>query len=158
MDSIQVKANISIKTEDNENVYYKVDGQRFEADCTLKLVTNTKYIFTLSFQPPIYISSCSIMSSTVRAIETARDCNNVTYIVHWSSDSINTTKRGQRETLMMIINIKNQGSLTLNPQVKFYKTTDNQHYTWGKALTRIDYECHYKEGTSFFEIDKEIYR
>ncbi|XP_067136480.1 CB1 cannabinoid receptor-interacting protein 1-like [Centruroides vittatus] len=158
MDIIQLKSNVSIKTEGNESVYYKVDGQRFGADCTLKLVVDTNYVFIFDFQPAVYVSSCSIMGSTVTAVETSRECNSVSYSVNWSTASVSATKRGQRDTLMITINIKDQGILTMKPQVKFYKSTDNQHYTWGKALTRIDYECHYKDGSSFIEIDKEIYR
>lgn len=53
----QFKLTLNIKKlPENQNVFFKVDGGRFDQDKTIKLNVNATYAMELQFKPPQLIA------------------------------------------------------------------------------------------------------
>lgn len=150
--------NIKKAKDEHGHVYYKQDGQRFDYHCTIKMTVDTSYEFTLFLRPAQQIDSVSVKGSAVTVKEGKCDENSSTYHFDWSSTSVTTTKKKQRDSLPVVLTVHNLGTLTIMLQVKFYKPDDKSHSTWGTALHHIDFECSHKQQQSYVEIVKEVYR
>ncbi|XP_013778670.1 CB1 cannabinoid receptor-interacting protein 1-like isoform X1 [Limulus polyphemus] len=159
MEKNNFKVMLYIKKDtENEQVFFKTDGQRFSTDKTIKLTVDTSYGFSVITRPPQIIQNISVMGTNVNTTEMTGDSSSLTYTFSWPSTGTQLTTKGKRDILPVVLEVKDNGSLTMNLQIKFYKLEDKQHYTWGTPLNHIEFECESKSGTSFVDIVKQTYR
>lgn len=154
------KIVLSLQREGNNNsdVHYKGDGTRFGSESTIKLNVETAYTLTVCFRPPQRLDHLSLMGSQYTPKEKSRDPNSSTYSVTWSSLDVAVTKRGKRDKIPLVLEIRNLGELLVNLQVKFYKENDRDHATWGNTLHQIDLDCQVSSSSGSLIVNKEIFR
>lgn len=146
------------KLPDDEQVFFKVDGQRFKNMRTVKLHLNTTYRFEIVFAPPQTLESFSVHGSVLPMEEKTRDRNQSTYVTHWKTDAIPVTKKGEREQVPIIMKVTDKGTLRTSLQAKMYKADDTHHCEWGNTFSWIEYECNANEHRNHVDVAKETFR
>lgn len=155
----QFQVALSIKRDDsNAMVFYKVDGQRFDNDNTIKMKVQTPYKFSLTIRPPQKIKVASAKGEELEMVSEEMSKEFTKYCYQWSSNNIPVTKKNRRLGFNLIFEINNLGVLELPLQLKFYEANDTTHSAWGKSLHHIEFDCVHKAGHSFVEVLKTLYR
>ncbi|XP_015926859.1 CB1 cannabinoid receptor-interacting protein 1 [Parasteatoda tepidariorum] len=159
MSGVKFQLTCSIKRDDtNCLVFFKQDGQRFDTEKTIKMKVQTPYKFVLTFKPPQTIKSASLKGEDLEMTGEESTSLHSRYSLKWVSTNIPVTKKNRRLNFTLIMEVQNMGVIQLPFQFKFYRAEDTTHSTWGRSLNYIDYDCVYKDGQSFIEITKELFR
>jgi len=156
----QFKAQINIiKKPYDRPVHYKIDGGRFGAEKTVKFNVNSKYIVELTFRPPQILESLTIqgIKLTVDDHPTKQEEASV-YRAEWLTTGLTKCKKGDRQSINLIMQIRGLGELKSQLQCKFYGEHEMQHACWGSALAMIEYECKASESSDFINLVKEVLR
>ncbi|GFT31607.1 uncharacterized protein NPIL_620701 [Nephila pilipes] len=155
----QFQVTLGIKRDDgNAMVFYKLDGQRFENDNTIKMKVQTPYKFLLTIRPPQKIKIASAKGEELKMSSEEMSAEFSKYCYQWANNNIPITKKNRRLSFPLLLEIHNLGILELPLQLKFYQANDTTHSAWGKSLHHIEFDCVYKSGRSFVEILKTVYR
>ncbi|XP_006114166.1 CB1 cannabinoid receptor-interacting protein 1 [Pelodiscus sinensis] len=154
-----VKINVSLKIQPNDGpVYFKVDGQRFDQNRTIKLLTGAKYTVEVVLKPGVvHATTMGIGGVTVPLEEKSRDPQVVCYTGVYDTEGVPHTKSGQRQPLQVNIQFSDIGTFETVWQVKFYDYHKRNHCQWGNAFGSIEYECKPNETRSLMWINKELF-
>ncbi|KAG8180215.1 hypothetical protein JTE90_016492 [Oedothorax gibbosus] len=156
-EKLQVK--VTIKRDDtNALVFCKHDGGRFDRDTTIKMKVQTPYKILLTFKPAQKVSSASLKGEEIEMVSEEMSEELSRYVFQWNSNNIAVSKKNHRLNYPLIVELRGLGVLEVIMQLKFYKADDTGHSAWGKCLHHIDCECIHKEGSSFVEVLKQVYR
>ncbi|CAH1793250.1 unnamed protein product [Owenia fusiformis] len=151
------KVLVGLKTEQGDPIHFKVDGGRFNQARTLKLNVNANYIMEISVKPHKEILSLNVFGGNV-TIEEITAKNQTAYVTTWNTAGFDMAKKGNRQQIPIIAEIKDIGTFKVNLQCKFYGETEKQHVNWGDACHFIDYDCKLPDGSSFVDVVKETFR
>ncbi|XP_064624050.1 CB1 cannabinoid receptor-interacting protein 1-like [Lineus longissimus] len=146
------------RVENNKEVYFKNDGQRFASDRTIKMAVNTDYKVEITFKPPKVLESLVILGANIPFDEVKKDNMQCVYTGIWSTVGVALKKRGQRHEVPIEMNVDNAGTFKDVMQCKFYKETDKDHVVWGSPLNCVDYECKLSESRTFVDTRKTTFR
>ncbi|GAB6021323.1 CB1 cannabinoid receptor-interacting protein 1 [Chamberlinius hualienensis] len=149
------------KEPEGHPVYFKVDGQRFRNNRTIKLHTGSAYKFNFTFKPSQVLETVNIHGSNLPvSLNESSTGEGITssYTSVWSTENIPLTKKGQRDNVPLILKIKDKGTLKTSMQAKFYKIDDKHHCEWGNHFTNIEFECNANEHRNHVDIAKETFR
>ncbi|KAJ7341606.1 hypothetical protein JRQ81_005911 [Phrynocephalus forsythii] len=137
-----VKIKVALKIQPNDGpVYFKVDGQRFGQNRTIKLLTGAKYKVEVAMKPgTVQATTMGIGGVNVPLEEKSREAQLVTYTGIYDTEGV--TDIGAFETVW---------------QVKFYDYHKRDHCQWGNSFGCIEYECKPNETRSLMWINKEIF-
>lgn len=80
------------------------------------------------------------------------------YTAQFQTDHASPTKKGQRETIPILIKLQGGYELSISLQVKWYKATSTQHCEWGTSVKFIEYECTIDQTTNSIKVIKDTYR
>ncbi|XP_061478200.1 CB1 cannabinoid receptor-interacting protein 1 [Rhineura floridana] len=154
-----VRIKIALKIQPNDGpVYFKVDGQRFGQNRTIKLLTGAKYKVEVAFKPGgIQATTMGIGGVTVPLEETSRDAHAVTYTGIYDTEGVTHTKSGERQPIQVNIQVTDIGAFETVWQVKFYNYHKRDHCQWGNNFACIEYECKPNETRSLMWINKETF-
>ncbi|XP_054153840.1 CB1 cannabinoid receptor-interacting protein 1-like [Oppia nitens] len=152
------KIELQIKNKDDNDIYYKRDGQRFDSEYTLKFMVENNYEFTVTVKPSLPLQSVSVQGSGVSVTDKSQENGSSTYLFSWDSTKIDANKKKDRNKVQLLLQFQGGLTLVIPLQVKFYKSEDTQHLTWGTPLHHIDYECRVKPGQTYVDIIKTIFR
>nr|XP_014344387.1 PREDICTED: CB1 cannabinoid receptor-interacting protein 1 [Latimeria chalumnae] len=102
-----VKIAVSLKIQPNDGpVYFKVDGQRFGQNRTIKLLTGSKYKIEVVIKPgTIKASTMEIGGATILLEEKSRDPQSVRYIGTYDTEGVTHTKSGERQPIQVSIQV-----------------------------------------------------
>ncbi|CAD5207520.1 unnamed protein product [Bursaphelenchus okinawaensis] len=124
--------------ENNENVVFKQDGQRFgTSQRTLKLFSNAKYKIHIKAKPGGDFHNLHCGGSDLELIPDAPDSGEYTAL--WNTTGIDPNKKGERQDLLFILSGP-AGSLRKQLQTKFYNRGDS-HAEWGHKLEQLIWSC-----------------
>ncbi|KAM9155055.1 CB1 cannabinoid receptor-interacting protein 1 isoform 3-T3 [Pangshura tecta] len=105
-----VKINVSLRIQPNDGpVYFKVDGQRFDQNRTIKFLTGAKYTVEVVLKPgvvhatPVYFRTMGIGGVNILLEEKSRDPQVVCYTGTYDTEGVPHTKSGQRQPLQVNI-------------------------------------------------------
>ncbi|XP_074662383.1 CB1 cannabinoid receptor-interacting protein 1-like [Tubulanus polymorphus] len=151
---------------DEQQVFYKIDGQRFKNERTLKLSSSTEYEIELTIKPRHEISSMAIQGTDVSLTKVlTRNNDDVADIVDknaytgsWNTIGMPPKKDGERYQMPVTIQIPEIGEFVTHLQCKLYRESDTEHVTWGQPLHWIEFDCQKLSDRSFIDIFKESYR
>ncbi|XP_074600658.1 CB1 cannabinoid receptor-interacting protein 1-like [Brevipalpus obovatus] len=153
------KITLIIRSNNDNDVFYKRDGRRFDAENTIKLLIEQNYRFTVTIKPSLPLQSVSVQGAGLSVIDLSQqESEGSKYIFHWSSTKISASKKKDRTLVQLLLQFQDGLSLVLPLQVKFYRPEDNDHLIWGNPLNFIDYDCLVKPGLTAVNIVKEVFR
>uniref|UniRef100_A0A8C8SLM1 CB1 cannabinoid receptor-interacting protein 1 n=1 Tax=Pelusios castaneus TaxID=367368 RepID=A0A8C8SLM1_9SAUR len=150
---VRIRVSLKIQPHD-EPVYFKVDGERFEQNRTIKLLTGANYKVEVTLKPgALYATTMGIGGVTVPLEENSRDPQSVSYTGIYDTEGVPHTKSGQRQPLQF----SDIGTFETVWQVKFYDYHKRSHCQWGNPFGSIEYECKPNETRSLMWINKEVF-
>ncbi|XP_039594827.1 CB1 cannabinoid receptor-interacting protein 1a [Polypterus senegalus] len=154
-----IKINVSLKIQPNDGpVYFKVDGQRFGQNRTIKLLTGSKYKIELVVKPgAISATTMSIGSVSFPLEQQSKDPQAVNYIGIYDTEGVGHTKSGERQPVQVTIQFDDVGAFETVWQVKYYNYHKRDHCQWGNSFSSIEYECKPNETRSLMWINKEMF-
>ncbi|NP_001087998.1 cannabinoid receptor interacting protein 1 L homeolog [Xenopus laevis] len=154
-----VKIAVSLKIQPNDGpVYFKVDGQRFGQNRTIKLLTGAKYKIDVVLKPgAVRATTVNLGGVIIPLEEKSRDPQQACYTAFYDTEGVAHTKSGERQPLQVIIQFDDIGSFETVWQVKFYNYHKRDHCQWGNSFSCIEYECKPNETRSLMWINKEIF-
>lgn len=156
---INVQISAAPNGDDDTEIYYKRDGNRFDSEYTLKFLVETAYEFAVYVRPSLPLSSISVGGVGVTFADLSQQENGASkYTFTWTSTKIDPNKKKDRTKIPLLLQFQDGLNLSLPLQVKFYRVEDTQHVTWGTPLHQIDYDCQVKPGATYIDITKEIFR
>ncbi|XP_071542523.1 CB1 cannabinoid receptor-interacting protein 1-like [Panulirus ornatus] len=98
------KVTMSIKKEsDGVPVFYKVDGQRFKKEKTVKLMVDTPYRVDFSFKPTQTMTRAVICGEEVEATERVYDSTASAYSSRLHTEGTLPSPKGTREDLPFLV-------------------------------------------------------
>jgi hypothetical protein len=150
--SLKIQFQI-VNDEENQNIFFKRDGQRFGQEFTLKLKTETKYRCTVTIKPSIPLQSVSAQDALVNLIDLTKQNGSSTYEFEWPT-TFPANKRSKRTDIPIVLRFQDGLTLTIPLQVKFYDADNFQHLNWGQQMHFIDYDCRIKPERSSIVIEK----
>ncbi|KAM6139349.1 LOW QUALITY PROTEIN: CB1 cannabinoid receptor-interacting protein 1 [Phoenicopterus ruber ruber] len=158
-----VKISVSLKIQPNGAVYFKVDGQRFGQNRTIKLLTGAKYKIEVALRPgtvqatldPVSLRTMGIGGVNVPLEEKSRDAQVASYTGIYDTEGVPHTKSGERQPIQVNMQFNDIGFETVW-QVKFYNYHKRDHCQWGNSFGSIEYECN-KRTRSLMWINKETF-
>ncbi|XP_005147548.1 CB1 cannabinoid receptor-interacting protein 1 [Melopsittacus undulatus] len=155
-----VKISVSLKIQPNDGaVYFKVDGQRFGQNRTIKLLTGAKYKIEVVLRPgTVQATTMGIGGVTVPLEEKSRDAQVVSYTGIYDTEGVPHTKSGERQPIQVNMQFNDIGVFETVWQVKFYNYHKRDHCQWGNSFGCIEYECKPNETRSLMWINKETFR
>uniref|UniRef100_A0A8C0QJA0 CB1 cannabinoid receptor-interacting protein 1 n=1 Tax=Chelonoidis abingdonii TaxID=106734 RepID=A0A8C0QJA0_CHEAB len=93
-----VKISVSLRIQPNDGpVYFKVDGQRFDQNRTIKFLTGAKYTVEVVLKPGVV--TMGIGGVNILLEEKSRDPQVVCYTGIYDTEGVPHTKSGQRQPL-----------------------------------------------------------
>ncbi|XP_015711997.1 CB1 cannabinoid receptor-interacting protein 1 [Coturnix japonica] len=154
-----VKISVSLKIQPNDGaVYFKVDGQRFGQNRTIKLLTGAKYKIEVALRPgTVQATTMGIGGVNVPLEEKSRDAQVVSYTGIYDTEGVPHTKSGERQPIQVNMQFNDIGVFETVWQVKFYNYHKRDHCQWGNSFGSIEYECKPNETRSLMWINKETF-
>ncbi|XP_069624838.1 CB1 cannabinoid receptor-interacting protein 1 [Dendrobates tinctorius] len=154
-----VKISVSLKIQPNDGpVYFKVDGQRFGQNRTIKLLTGAKYKIEVALKPgAVRAKTMNLGGLVIPLEEKSRDPQMACYTAFYDTEGVTHTKSGERQPLQVMIQFEDIGSFETVWQVKFYNYHKRDHCQWGNSFSSIEYECKPNETRSLMWINKEMF-
>ncbi|KAJ1156805.1 hypothetical protein NDU88_009522 [Pleurodeles waltl] len=154
-----VKISVALKIQPNDGpVYFKVDGQRFGQNRTIKLLTGAKYKIEVVVKPgALQATTMNIGGVVLPLEEKSRDPQMACYTAFYDTEGVIHTKSGERQPLQVIIQFNDIGSFETVWQVKYYNYYKRDHCQWGNSFSCIEYECKPNETRSLMWINKEMF-
>ncbi|XP_066466187.1 CB1 cannabinoid receptor-interacting protein 1 [Tiliqua scincoides] len=154
-----VRIKVSLKIQPNDGpVYFKVDGQRFGQNRTIKLLTGSKYKVEVTLKPgTVQATTMSIGGVTVTLEQTSREPQTVVYTGIYDTEGVPHTKSGERQPIDVNMQVNDIGTFETVWQVKFYNYHKRDHCQWGNSFAFIEYECKPNETRSLMWINKESF-
>ncbi|XP_071596324.1 CB1 cannabinoid receptor-interacting protein 1 [Heliangelus exortis] len=155
-----VKISVSLKIQPNDGaVYFKVDGNRFGQNRTIKLLTGAKYKIEVALRPgTVQATTMGIGGVSVPLEEISRDAQMVSYMGIYDTEGVPHTKSGERQPIQVNMQFNDIGLFETVWQVKFYNYHKRDHCQWGNSFGSIEYECKPNETRSLMWINKETFR
>ncbi|XP_072713507.1 CB1 cannabinoid receptor-interacting protein 1 isoform X3 [Ciconia boyciana] len=133
-----VKISVSLKIQPNDGaVYFKVDGQRFGQNRTIKLLTGAKYKIEVALRPgTVQATTMGIGGVNVPLEEKSRDAQVASYTGIYDTEGVPHTKSGERQPIqvnMQISKPKEPASSTdvihhWNSELASHLCTSRQYY------------------------------
>ncbi|KAK2531781.1 Cnrip1 [Columba guinea] len=98
-----VKISVSLKIQPNDGaVYFKVDGQRFGQNRTIKLLTGAKYKIEVAIRPgTVQATTMGIGGVSVPLEEKSRDAQVASYTGIYDTEGVAHTKSGERQPIQV---------------------------------------------------------
>ncbi|XP_074720459.1 CB1 cannabinoid receptor-interacting protein 1 isoform X2 [Strix uralensis] len=98
-----VKISVSLKIQPNDGaVYFKVDGQRFGQNRTIKLLTGAKYKIEVALRPgTVQATTMGIGGVNVPLEEISRDAQVASYTGIYDTEGVPHTKSGERQPIQV---------------------------------------------------------
>ncbi|XP_074944511.1 CB1 cannabinoid receptor-interacting protein 1 isoform X2 [Phalacrocorax aristotelis] len=98
-----VKISVSLKIQPNDGaVYFKVDGQRFGQNRTIKLLTGAKYKIEVALRPgTVQATTMGIGGVNVPLEEKSRDAQVASYTGIYDTEGVPHTKSGERQPIQV---------------------------------------------------------
>ncbi|XP_041108880.1 CB1 cannabinoid receptor-interacting protein 1-like [Polyodon spathula] len=154
-----IKIGVSLKIQPNNGpVFFKVDGQRFGQNRTIKLLTGSKYNIEVVVKPgAITALTMGIGGVNFPLEQTSKDPQVVTYTGIYDTEGVPHTKSGERQPVQMNIQFNEVGTFETVWQVKYYNYHKRDHCQWGNSFSSIEYECKPNETRSLMWINKEMF-
>lgn len=154
-----VKISVALKIQPNDGpVYFKVDGQRFGQNRTIKLLTGAKYKVEVVIKPGVVqATTMSIGGISITLEEKSRDPQAISYTGMYDTEGVEKTKSGERQPLQVSIQFTDIGTFETLWQVKFYNYHKRDHCQWGNSFNNIEYECKPNETRTLMWINKEMF-
>ncbi|KAM7117073.1 LOW QUALITY PROTEIN: CB1 cannabinoid receptor-interacting protein 1 [Ciconia maguari] len=154
-----VKISVSLKIQPNDGaVYFKVDGQRFGQNRTIKLLTGAKYKIEVALRPgTVQATTMGIGGVNVPLEEKSRDAQVASYTGIYDTEGVPHTKSGERQPIQVNMQFNDIGVFETVWQVKFYNYHKRDHCQWGNSFGSIEYECKPNETRSLMWINKETF-
>uniref|UniRef100_A0A8B9M4S0 CB1 cannabinoid receptor-interacting protein 1 n=1 Tax=Accipiter nisus TaxID=211598 RepID=A0A8B9M4S0_9AVES len=154
-----VKISVSLKIQPNDGaVYFKVDGQRFGQNRTIKLLTGAKYKIEVALRPgTVQATTMGIGGINVPLEEKSRDAQVASYTGIYDTEGVPHTKSGERQPIQVNMQFNDIGVFETVWQVKFYNYHKRDHCQWGNSFGSIEYECKPNETRSLMWINKETF-
>ncbi|KAI1240399.1 hypothetical protein IHE44_0008819, partial [Lamprotornis superbus] len=148
-----VKISVSLKIQPNDGaVYFKVDGQRFGQNRTIKLLTGAKYKIEVSLRPgTVQATTMGIGGVNVPLEEKSRDAQVASYTGIYDTEGVPHTKSGERQPIQVNMQFNDIGVFETVWQVKFYNYHKRDHCQWGNSFGSIEYECKPNETRSLIQ-------
>ncbi|XP_054841850.1 CB1 cannabinoid receptor-interacting protein 1 [Eublepharis macularius] len=152
-----VRLSVALKIQPNDGpVFFKVDGQRFGQNRTIKLLTGAKYKVEVVLRPGlVQAATMGIGGVTVPLEEKSRDTQMVTYSGIYDTEGVPHTKSGERQPIQVTMQLVDIGTFETVWQVKFYNYHKRDHCQWGNSFAYIEYECKPNETRTLLWINKE---
>ncbi|XP_048392344.1 CB1 cannabinoid receptor-interacting protein 1b isoform X2 [Stegostoma tigrinum] len=102
-----LKIGVSLRIQPGDGpVYFKVDGQRFGQNRTIKLLTGAKYKVDVVLKPGIVaVKSMMIGAVPISLEEKSRDPQAVDYTGIYDTEGVAHTKSGERQPLQVNIQV-----------------------------------------------------
>uniref|UniRef100_A0A8C5SZ60 CB1 cannabinoid receptor-interacting protein 1 n=1 Tax=Laticauda laticaudata TaxID=8630 RepID=A0A8C5SZ60_LATLA len=98
-----VRIKVSLKIQPNDGpVYFKVDGQRFGQNRTIKLLTGAKY--KVEVITKLFFRTMGLGGVNVPLEEMAREPQLVTYTGIYDTEGVPHTKSGERQPIQKTVN------------------------------------------------------
>lgn len=153
------KLTMSIKKEsDGVPVFFKVDGNRFKKERTVKLMVDTRYRVDFSFKPTQTMTGAIICGEEVDSTERVYDSTASAYSSRLHTEGALPSPKGHRDDLPFVVLLKGGLVMQMSLQVKFYKYGDSQHCDWGSTFHCIEYDCETHTDAGIVAILKETVR
>uniref|UniRef100_A0A8C3GIV4 CB1 cannabinoid receptor-interacting protein 1 n=1 Tax=Cairina moschata TaxID=8855 RepID=A0A8C3GIV4_CAIMO len=154
-----VKISVSLRIQPNDGaVYFKVDGQRFGQNRTIKLLTGAKYKIDIALRPgTVQATTMGIGGVNVPLEEKSRDAQVASYTGIYDTEGVPHTKSGERQPIQVNMQFNDIGTFETVWQVKFYNYHKRDHCQWGNSFGSIEYECKPNETRSLMWINKETF-
>ncbi|OXB63733.1 hypothetical protein ASZ78_003130 [Callipepla squamata] len=113
-----VKISVSLKIQPNDGaVYFKVDGQRFGQNRTIKLLTGAKYKIEVALRPgTVQATTMGIGGVNVPLEEKSRDAQVASYTGIYDTEGVPHTKSGERQPIQ--VNMQVGGPCSRSPAWK----------------------------------------
>ena len=152
------KISLSIsKKSDGSQLFYKIDGERFKENKTLKLHVDTVYKVTLEVLPAnLKISSVSLSGINVDGTSTKTDSQS-SFTGTWSSGMVQKTSKKVRTFLPLYVQFDDGSTIQTSLQCKLYALKDKTHVVWGTPLKCIELKCNRREEVNTVSIDEVIF-
>ncbi|XP_009985367.1 PREDICTED: CB1 cannabinoid receptor-interacting protein 1 isoform X2 [Tauraco erythrolophus] len=156
-----VRISVSLKIQPNDGaVYFKVDGQRFGQNRTIKLLTGLPgkgHAGLLKGWISFLSRTMGIGGVNVPLEEKSRDAQVASYIGIYDTEGVPHTKSGERQPIQVNMQFNDIGVFETVWQVKFYNYHKRDHCQWGNSFGSIEYECKPNETRSLMWINKETF-
>ncbi|MBZ3882350.1 Calcineurin subunit B type 1 [Sciurus carolinensis] len=140
-----VRLSIALRIQPNDGpVFYKVDGQRFGQNRTIKLLTGSSYKVEVKIKPTtLQVENISIGGVLVPLELKAKepDGDRVVYTGTYDTEGVAPTKSGERQPIQITMPFTDIGTFETVWQVKFYNYHKRDHCQWGSPFSVIEYEC-----------------
>ncbi|GAB1295828.1 CB1 cannabinoid receptor-interacting protein 1 [Apodemus speciosus] len=180
-----VRLSIALRIQPNDGpVFFKVDGQRFGQNRTIKLLTGSSYKVEVKIKPTtLQVENISIGGVLVPLELKCKepDGDRVVYTGIYDTEGVAPTKSGERQPIQITMPIPTEvsGIISLGAgvmdvlsskdtftdigtfetvwQVKFYNYHKRDHCQWGSPFSVIEYECKPNETRSLMWVNKESF-
>ncbi|XP_042862935.1 CB1 cannabinoid receptor-interacting protein 1-like [Penaeus vannamei] len=153
------KVTMSIKKEaDGVPVFFKVDGNRFKKERTVKLMVDTPYRVDVSFKPTQTLTRTLIAGEEVETAERVHDSTASAYSSRLHTEGTPPSPKGHRDDLPFLLQLKGGLTLQITLQVKYYKAGDSQHCDWGSTFHCVEFDCETHTDAGIVAVLKETFR
>lgn len=148
------KVSLSIsKKSDGSQLFYKIDGERFKENKTIKLHVDTVYKVTIEVRPAVEISNVSLSGINVDGTSTKTDSQS-SFSGTWSSGMVQKTSKKVRTFLPLHVQFEDGSTIQTSLQCKLYALKDKTHVVWGTPLKCIELKCNRREELNTVSIDE----
>ncbi|KAK2523164.1 Cnrip1 [Columba livia] len=127
-----VKISVSLKIQPNDGaVYFKVDGQRFGQNRTIKLLTGAKYKIEVAIRPgTVQATTMGIGGVSVPLEEKSRDAQVASYTGIYDTEGVAHTKSGERQPIQVNMQYDHLNELKVMYQMgSGFRKLDSRGYT-----------------------------
>ncbi|CAD7677514.1 CB1 cannabinoid receptor-interacting protein 1 isoform X1 [Vulpes vulpes] len=156
-----VRLSIALRIQPNDGpVFFKVDGQRFGQNRTIKLLTGSSYKVEVKLKPSsLQVENISIGGVLVPLELKSKepDGDRVVYTGIYDTEGVAPTKSGERQPIQITMPFTDIGTFETVWQVKFYNYHKRDHCQWGSPFSVIEYECKPNETRSLMWVNKESF-
>ncbi|XP_013408498.1 CB1 cannabinoid receptor-interacting protein 1 [Lingula anatina] len=152
------KISVGIRHPSTEReAHYKEDGLRFGTQKTVKLCVQTVYELQFRIKPHRELTNVQVDGVDLALKEASKSEDQIVYTADWDTQYSSVTKKANRYSMLVLINIKDLGTMKTTIQSKFYNPGDS-HLTWGSRLNNLEYDCKVNEDRAYVDIVKETFR
>ncbi|CAO2640706.1 CB1 cannabinoid receptor-interacting protein 1 [Chionomys nivalis] len=156
-----VRLSIALRIQPNDGpVFFKVDGQRFGQNRTIKLLTGSSYKVEVKIKPTtLQVENISIGGVLVPLELKCKEPegDRVVYTGIYDTEGVAPTKSGERQPIQITMPFTDIGTFETVWQVKFYNYHKRDHCQWGSPFSVIEYECKPNETRSLMWVNKESF-
>ncbi|OTF70173.1 hypothetical protein BLA29_011521 [Euroglyphus maynei] len=93
----------------------------------------------------------------VKIVDQSSSEDGAMYSFQWDTNNCNPDKKRKRSKLQINILFQDNMKLEIPLQIKFYKSDDQNHLSWGQQLKHINIECEQKSGMNCSTIIKKCF-